>query len=236
MSNEAEESRDEGAETAGRLVIQRTDVAGENKLALMLADEVDRSTPAGEVFGSGIIIEVLEIEEYEDDDPVVNLGVIAGPQVRIEREERLTYVTTPKLTPADAEAASYAVPADLDVDGVERWIHDMRAEIAKEDGAIHELRMALRKAHARGYNRRNNSGHVKFEMLHNELGLRTRKREQMKVGLSDAKLRLKEQRRQRSEQSMRDFHGRFFKAAKARLSEKQLEDLINAAQEVPGSE
>ena len=97
MTSSAERLTDVAAEgRTGRLVIRRTDMPGENKLALMLADDVDRSAPAGPVFGAGIEIEVLEIVIPEDGPPIVHLGVVAGAQVRIEREERLTATRLPQ--------------------------------------------------------------------------------------------------------------------------------------------
>ena len=69
----------------------------------MLADDVDRSAPAGPLFGAGIEIEVLEIVVAADGAPIVHLGIVAGPEVRIEREERLTAARVPRVRGAEPD-------------------------------------------------------------------------------------------------------------------------------------
>ena len=80
MTSSAERLTDVAAEgRTGRLVIRRTDMPGENKLALMLADDVDRSAPAGPVFGAGIEIEVLEIiDAFEPEQSRPQIVAVLG--------------------------------------------------------------------------------------------------------------------------------------------------------------
>ena len=157
----------------GRLVIRRTDMPGENKLALMLADDVDRSAPAGPVFGAGIEIEVLEIVIPEDGPPIVHLGVVAGAQVRIEREERLTATRLPQTAAAQTDPTDEGdeAPETMDLDRLEEWISRRRSELTERDAVVRNLREELRKARARGYAHRNNDGHVRFAILQNARGV-----------------------------------------------------------------
>lgn len=209
---------------AGRLVIRRTDLPGENKVALMLADDVDRSAPAGPLFGAGIEIEVLEIVIAEDGPPIVHLGIVAGPEVRIEREERLTAARLPQVRGAapDIEEEGEAALKSMDLDRLEEWLISGRSELTARDAAIRNVRDELRKAHNRGYAHRNNDGHVKFEMLQNEQRVLTEQRERLKVRLSRGSAQLKELRRRRSDERLSGFHAAFYKAARAALPQEQL--------------
>ena len=139
-----------GEGRTGRLVIRRTDMPGENKLALMLADDVDRSAPAGPVFGAGIEIEVLEIVIPEDGPPIVHLGVVAGAQVRIEREERLTATRLPQTAAAQTDPTDEGdeAPETMDLDRLEEWISRRRSELTERDAVVRNLREELRKARA----------------------------------------------------------------------------------------
>jgi hypothetical protein len=215
----------------GRLVIRRTDMPGENKLALMLADDVDRSAPAGPVFGAGIEIEVLEIVIPEDGPPIVHLGVVAGAQVRIEREERLTATRLPQTAAAQTDPTDEGdeAPETMDLDRLEEWISRRRSELTERDAVVRNLREELRKARARGYAHRNNDGHVRFEILQNEQRVLNEQRGRLKERLSRATAQLKELRRRRSEERLSGFHAAFYRAARAALPAEQLTTLENEA-------
>ena len=232
MTSSAERLTDVGAEgRTGRLVIRRTDMPGENKLALMLADDVDRSAPAGPVFGAGIEIEVLEIVIPEDGPPIVHLGVVAGAQVRIEREERLTATRLPQTAAAQTDPTDEGdeAPETMDLDRLEEWISRRRSELTERDAVVRNLREELRKARARGYAHRNNDGHVRFEILQNEQRVLNEQRGRLKERLSRATAQLKELRRRRSEERLSGFHAAFYRAARAALPAKQLTTLENEA-------
>jgi hypothetical protein len=215
----------------GRLVIRRTDMPGENKLALMLADDVDRSAPAGPVFGAGIEIEVLEIVIPEDGPPIVHLGVVAGAQVRIEREERLTATRLPQTAAAQTDPTDEGdeAPETMDLDRLEEWISRRRSELTERDAVVRNLREELRKARARGYAHRNNDGHVRFEILQNEQRVLNEQRGRLKERLSRATAQLKELRRRRSDERLSGFHAAFYRAARAALPAEQLTTLENEA-------
>lgn len=228
----AERLTDVAAEgRTGRLVIRRTDMPGENKLALMLADNVDRSAPAGPVFGAGIEIEVLEIVIPEDGPPIVHLGVVAGAQVRIEREERLTATRLPQTAAAQTDPTDEGdeAPETMDLDRLEEWISRRRSELTERDAVVRNLREELRKARARGYAHRNNDGHVRFEILQNEQRVLNEQRGRLKERLSRATAQLKELRRRRSEERLSGFHAAFYRAARAALPAEQLTTLENEA-------
>ena len=232
MTSSAERLTDFAAEgRAGRLVIRRTDMPGENKLALMLADDVDRSAPAGPVFGAGIEIEVLEIVIPEDGPPIVHLGVVAGAQVRIEREERLTATRFPQTAAAQTDPTDEGdeAPETMDLDRLEEWISRRRSELTERDAVVRNLREELRKARARGYAHRNNDGHVRFEILQNEQRVLNEQRGRLKERLSRATAQLKELRRRRSEERLSGFHAAFYRAARAALPAEQLTTLENEA-------
>ena len=232
MMGSAERLTDVAAEgRTGRLVIRRTDMPGENKLALMLADNVDRSAPAGPVFGAGIEIEVLEIVIPEDGPPIVHLGVVAGAQVRIEREERLTATRLPQTAAAQTDPTDEGdeAPETMDLDRLEEWISRRRSELTERDAVVRNLREELRKARARGYAHRNNDGHVRFEILQNEQRVLNEQRGRLKERLSRATAQLKELRRRRSEERLSGFHAAFYRAARAALPAKQLTTLENEA-------
>lgn len=228
----AERLTDVAAEgRTGRLVIRRTDMPGENKLALMLADDVDRSAPAGPVFGAGIEIEVLEIVIPEDGPPIVHLGVVAGAQVRIEREERLTATRLPQTAAAQTDPTDEGdeAPETMDLDRLEEWISRRRSELTERDAVVRNLREELRKARARGYAHRNNDGHVRFEILQNEQRVLNEQRGRLKERLSRATAQLKELRRRRSDERLSGFHAAFYRAARAALPAEQLTTLENEA-------
>ena len=232
MMSSAERSTDVAAEgRTGRLVIRRTDMPGENKLALMLADDVDRSAPAGPVFGAGIEIEVLEIVIPEEGPPIVHLGVVAGAQVRIEREERLTATRLPQTAAAQTDPTDEGdeAPGTMDLDRLEEWISRRRSELTERDAVVRNLREELRKARARGYAHRNNDGHVRFEILQNEQRVLNEQRGRLKERLSRATAQLKELRRRRSEERLSGFHAAFYRAARAALPAEQLTTLENEA-------
>lgn len=232
MMSSAERRTDVAAEgRTGRLVIRRTDMPGENKLALMLADDVDRSAPAGPVFGAGIEIEVLEIVIPEDGPPIVHLGVVAGAQVRIEREERLTATRLPQTAAAQTDPTDEGdeAPETMDLDRLEEWISRRRSELTERDAVVRNLREELRKARARGYAHRNNDGHVRFEILQNEQRVLNEQRGRLKERLSRATAQLKELRRRRSEERLSGFHAAFYRAARAALPAEQLTTLENEA-------
>ncbi len=232
MMSSAERLTDVAAEgRTGRLVIRRTDMPGENKLALMLADDVDRSAPAGSVFGAGIEIEVLEIVIPEDGPPIVHLGVVAGAQVRIEREERLTATRLPQTAAAQTDPTDEGdeAPETMDLDRLEEWISRRRSELTERDAVVRNLREELRKARARGYAHRNNDGHVRFEILQNEQRVLNEQRGRLKERLSRATAQLKELRRRRSEERLSGFHAAFYRAARAALPAEQLTTLENEA-------
>jgi hypothetical protein len=232
MTSSAERLTDVAAEgRTGRLVIRRTDMPGENKLALMLADDVDRSAPAGPVFGAGIEIEVLEIVIPEVGPPIVHLGVVAGAQVRIEREERLTATRLPQTAAAQTDPTDEGdeAPETMDLDRLEEWISRRRSELTERDAVVRNLREELRKARARGYAHRNNDGHVRFEILQNEQRVLNEQRGRLKERLSRATAQLKELRRRRSEERLSGFHAAFYRAARAALPAKQLTTLENEA-------
>lgn len=232
MMSSAERLTDVAAEgRTGRLVIRRTDMPGENKLALMLADDVDRSAPAGPVFGAGIEIEVLEIVIPEDGPPIVHLGVVAGAQVRIEREERLTATRLPQTAAAQTDPTDEGdeAPETMDLDRLEEWISRRRSELTERDAVVRNLREELRKARARGYAHRNNDGHVRFEILQNEQRVLNEQRGRLKERLSRATAQLKELRRRRSDERLSGFHAAFYRAARAALPAEQLTTLENEA-------
>ena len=232
MTSSAERLTDVAAEgRTGRLVIRRTDMPGENKLALMLADDVDRSAPAGPVFGAGIEIEVLEIVIPEDGPPIVHLGVVAGAQVRIEREERLTATRLPQTAAAQTDPTDEGdeAPETMDLDRLEEWISRRRSELTERDAVVRNLREELRKARARGYAHRNNDGHVRFEILQNEQLVLNEQRGRLKERLSRATAQLKELRRRRSEERLSGFHAAFYRAARVALPAEQLTTLENEA-------
>jgi hypothetical protein len=232
MMSSAERLTDVAAEgRTGRLVIRRTDMPGENKLALMLADDVDRSAPAGPVFGAGIEIEVLEIVIPEDGPPIVHLGVVAGAQVRIEREERLTATRLPQTAAAQTDPTDEGdeAPETMDLDRLEEWISRRRSELTERDAVVRNLREELRKARARGYAHRNNDGHVRFEILQNEQRVLNEQRGRLKERLSRATTQLKELRRRRSDERLSGFHAAFYRAARAALPAEQLTTLENEA-------
>lgn len=232
MMGSAERLTDVAAEgRTGRLVIRRTDMPGENKLALMLADDVDRSAPAGPVFGAGIEIEVLEIVIPEDGPPIVHLGVVAGAQVRIEREERLTATRLPQTAAAQTDPTDEGdeAPETMDLDRLEEWISRRRSELTERDAVVRNLREELRKARARGYAHRNNDGHVRFEILQNEQRVLNEQRGRLKERLSRATAQLKELRRRRSDERLSGFHAAFYRAARAALPAEQLTTLENEA-------
>lgn len=232
MMSSAERLTDVAAEgRTGRLVIRRTDMPGENKLALMLADDVDRSAPAGPVFGAGIEIEVLEIVIPEDGPPIVHLGVVAGAQVRIEREERLTATRLPQTAAAQTDPTDEGdeAPETMDLDRLEEWISRRRSELTERDAVVRNLREELRKARARGYAHRNNDGHVRFEILQNEQRVLNEQRGRLKERLSRAIAQLKELRRRRSDERLSGFHAAFYRAARAALPAEQLTTLENEA-------
>ena len=232
MTSSAERLTDVAAEgRTGRLVIRRTDMPGETKLALMLADEVDRSAPAGPVFGAGIEIEVLEIVIPEDGPPIVHLGVVAGAQVRIEREERLTATRLPQTAAAQTDPTDEGdeAPETMDLDRLEEWISRRLSELTERDAVVRNLREELRKARARGYAHRNNDGHVRFEILQNEQRVLNEQRGRLKERLSRATAQLKELRRRRSEERLSGFHAAFYRAARAALPAEQLTTLENEA-------
>lgn len=232
MMGSAERLTDVAAEgRTGRLVIRRTDMPGENKLALMLADNVDRSAPAGPVFGAGIEIEVLEIVIPEDGPPIVHLGVVAGAQVRIEREERLTATRLPQTAAAQTDPTDEGdeAPETMDLDRLEEWISRRRSELTERDAVVRNLREELRKARARGYAHRNNDGHVRFEILQNEQRVLNEQRGRLKERLSRATAQLKELRRRRSDERLSGFHAAFYRAARAALPAEQLTTLENEA-------
>lgn len=232
MMGRAERLTDVAAEgRTGRLVIRRTDMPGENKLALMLADDVNRSAPAGPVFGAGIEIEVLEIVIPEDGPPIVHLGVVAGAQVRIEREERLTATRLPQTAAAQTDPTDEGdeAPETMDLDRLEEWISRRRSELTERDAVVRNLREELRKARARGYAHRNNDGHVRFEILQNEQRVLNEQRGRLKERLSRATAQLKELRRRRSEERLSGFHAAFYRAARAALPAEQLTTLENEA-------
>lgn len=215
-----------------RLVIRRTDLPGENKVALMLADDVDRSAPAGPLFGGGIEIEVLEIVVPADGAPIVHLGIVAGPEVRIEREERLTAARVPRARAAEADTEEddgEAALRSMDLDRLEAWLIRGRSELTARDAEVRNVREELRKAHNRGYAHRNNDGHVKFEMLQNEQRVLSEQRERLKVRLSRGSAQLKELRRRRSDERLSSFHAAFYKAAREALSQEQLAALESQA-------
>jgi hypothetical protein len=232
MMGSAERLTDVAAEgRTGRLVIRRTDMPGENKLALMLADDVDRSAPAGPVFGAGIEIEVLEIVIPEDGPPIVHLGVVAGAQVRIEREERLTATRLPQTAAAQTDPTDEGdeAPETMDLDRLQEWISRRRSELTERDAVVRNLREELRKARARGYAHRNNDGHVRFEILQNEQRVLNEQRGRLKERLSRATAQLKELRRRRSDERLSGFHAAFYRAARAALPAEQLTTLENEA-------
>lgn len=232
MMSSAERLTDVAAEgRTGRLVIRRTDMPGENKLALMLADDVDRSAPAGPVFGAGIEIEVLEIVIPEDGPPIVHLGVVAGAQVWIEREERLTATRLPQTAAAQTDPTDEGdeAPETMDLDRLEEWISRRRSELTERDAVVRNLREELRKARARGYAHRNNDGHVRFEILQNEQRVLNEQRGRLKERLSRATAQLKELRRRRSDERLSGFHAAFYRAARAALPAEQLTTLENEA-------
>lgn len=232
MMGSAERLTDVAAEgRTGRLVIRRTDMPGENKLALMLADDVDRSAPAGPVFGAGIEIEVLEIVIPEDGPPIVHLGVVAGAQVRIEREERLAATRLPQTAAAQTDPTDEGdeAPETMDLDRLEEWISRRRSELTERDAVVRNLREELRKARARGYAHRNNDGHVRFEILQNEQRVLNEQRGRLKERLSRATAQLKELRRRRSDERLSGFHAAFYRAARAALPAEQLTTLENEA-------
>lgn len=237
MMSSAERLTDLAAEgRTGRLVIRRTDMPGENKLALMLADDVDRSAPAGPVFGAGIEIEVLEIVIPEDGPPIVHLGVVAGAQVRIEREERLTATRLPQTAAAQTDPTDEGdeAPETMDLDRLEEWISGRRSELTERDAVVRNLREELRKARARGYAHRNNDGHVQFEILQNEQRVLNEQRGRLKERLSRATAQLKELRRRRSEERLSGFHAAFYRAARESLPTEQLTTLENEASAAVG--
>jgi hypothetical protein len=208
----------------GGLVLQRTDREGANKVALLLAEDVDWGSPAGEVLGAGILIEVLEIEEALDaDDPVVHLRVRANDAVRIEREERLSAVDVAAQrswrTECDPPAGD---PLRMTLGDLERWLLERRRELVESDARIRELKEQLRKAHARGYQYRDHPQHATFELLKNEAQHRSDARERLKVLIQTATERVKALRRARTDENQRDYESRFYRAAKRVLTEEQL--------------
>ena len=183
------------------------------------------------MFGAGIEIEVLEIVIPEDGPPIVHLGVVAGAQVRIEREERLTATRLPQTAAAQTGPTDEGdeAPETMDLDRLEEWISRRRSELTERDAVVRNLREELRKARARGYAHRNNDGHVRFEILQNEQRVLNEQRGRLKERLSRATAQLKELRRRRSDERLSGFHAAFYRAARAALPAEQLTTLENEA-------
>ena len=231
MSTHERDAAHQSHPSTGRLVIRRTDRPGRNKLALMLADSVDRQAPVGAILGTGIEVEVLEISTDGDGAPVAHLGVMAGPEVRIEREERLsgTRVGRAPTTEVDVLKSPDGEPDTMDLAALEAWLVERKREMIQRDAEVRRVRDAVRKAHGRGYARPSNDGHIEFEILKNEQRVLTEQREALKERMARGAARVKELRRQRSEARLAGFHASFYKAARAALPAEQFEALTNAA-------
>jgi hypothetical protein len=223
---------DEGTDEGG-LVLQRSDLEGENKIAVMIAEDVDWATPVGQVLGAGMLIEVLAIEDGLDaDGAVVHLRLKANDGIRIEREERLTVVDGNGWGSGAAQSeGSTGDPMQMKLGELEQWLLERRGELVESDAQIRALKEKLRKAHSRGYQYRTHPQHATFELLKNEMKHRADARERLKVLMSAGNERLKALRRDRASESMRDYESRFYRAAKRLLSEEQLASLRLAAQE-----
>ena len=221
---ESDESPAEGLNARGGLVLQRSDRDGKNKVALLLAEDVDWGSPVGEVLGAGILLEVLEIADGLDtDDPVVHVRVTANAGIRIEREERLTAVRGAGRSSCARECdAPAGDPLQMNLGDLECWLLARRRELVESDATIRALKEELRKAHARGYQYRDHPQHATFELLKHEAQHRSDARERLKVLMQTATERVKALRRARTDENQRDYESRFYRAAKRVLTEEQL--------------
>jgi hypothetical protein len=203
----------------------------------MIAEDVDWRTPVGKVLGEAILIEVLEIEDGLDvDDPVVHLRVTANDGIRIEREERLTVVDAAARGSRAAESdGPTGDPTQMSLGALEDWLLERRRELVESDGKIRELKEKLRKAHSRGYQYRSHPHHATFELLKNEAQHRADGRERLKVLMRAGSERVKALRRAHTNESMRDYESRFYRAAKRVLTEEQLASVRLAAEVAPAS-
>jgi hypothetical protein len=220
----------------GHLVLRRTTVPGVNSLVLMLADHVDRGAAVGDVLGSGIVVEMLDVELTADGVPKVHVGIRAPETVRIERQEAFTAPQPLGVAVGPVTFAHEVADVDaLDDDELERHMAARRNAVLDREDAIRRLREEIAKGESRGYHHRNNDSHVRWRTLRNELLVHQQQRDRLSAVIADLKAALAARRRTRSVKQAREFYQAFFDVARSSLDADTLERLTSQAREAAGS-
>lgn len=224
-------------EDVSRLVLRRNSHERTNKIAVRLADDVDRSANLYELFSEGLVVEVIDIEELEDDKPHrVTLGFSAPAAFQVDRVEKLKqprstveigeerYVRFSVLTYQEAKA--------LSLDEVDAKLAEAREAEGSLRAQMERLKRDKSKASNCGYSKPKDNRHHEWLMLIEEIDIVT---EQVQAAHKSVEL-LKDVQRAKvhelAQVKREEFQSQFIRLAKEALGEKAYAALRDQAQEL----
>ena len=223
------------SEELPRLVLRRTEKDDQNKIAVRLAPDIDRTADLYELFSEGIIIEIIDVQAGDDENlPEVALGLSAPEAFRFDRTGRLQHPRRGDMI-GEEESLEIAVASDEEIDGYS--LEELGGELARAKTVAQKLRAQYirlkrdrSKAIDRGYKSPKDNRHHEWLMLIEEMDIVS---EQMRVAETyAAKLsNVNTCRWQALKSKRRDaFENQFIRLVKERLPKKEFLSLRDEAQ------
>jgi len=222
------------AEDVSRLVLRRTNNEINDKIAIRLDKDVDRTADLTALLQAGIVVEVIDIEKSDTSDNLfVTLGFNAPKDFQIDRVEKILYPRN-GYEIGDERAIAYPVftateAADLSLADVEAALARVEEGMVSLEGQIKRVRRDRSKAAERGYAPVASARHHEWIMISEELDAL---QEQL-AGAQVSKRQLVELRKRKRTAAhlarKEIFAGHFMKLAKDRMGKKEYDKIQQEA-------
>jgi hypothetical protein len=220
-----------------RLVLRRNCHERTNKIAVRLADNVDRNGNLYELLSEGLVIEVIDIEDIGDDRPMrVTLGINAPKEFRVDRVEKLQSPRT-NLEIGAERFVRFSVMTAKEIEAL--TLEEVDAKLAEGREAERALRAQLArlkrdksKASDQGIRRPKNKKHHEWLMLIEEIDIVTEQVQSAHNSVEQLQDAQKTKRHALAQMKRVAFQDHFVRLAQEKMGEKAYEKLRSEAQQL----
>ena len=219
------------AETKGLIVRRRKQPPGD-KIVIRLSPDVPRDADLYDLLREGVTVELIDIEQNNDRDPVAVFGIKAHEAFRIDRDER---VLRPRPENERAKMPDVRVPIP-DPDTMARWtttecdhhIAELTTAQGKAEYYLRLLKRDLHLASERGWNLRSNKNHMDWLMIREEILILKEQLSALKARLTAVKSISKKRNLELTNESHAAMSQRFQGVAKRMLDEETFRKIASA--------
>lgn len=218
----------------GCLILDRQDGSVGDRVAIRLAEDVDRANDLSPLLQSGIVIEVMKVEpSNEDQAALVRLGIRAPKGFAIDRLENLETPRRAFELSDDSIDGVRLMPAEevekLSLHEVEDALTNVGEKDAVLSAQLQRLRRDKAKAGDRGYNSTSNKQYSHYLMLSEELDAVMGQLRLVEIVKKQLSRRIKQINIDRNREAQDDWARRFNSAAKEVLSDEEYERIAVVA-------